>query len=183
MLRSIPFTSFTLKIFAFVEQNLGEVLASRHLKSSLDQNKRCFWTTCYILDTRRATSNKPQSKKLKTGVYLWGDYKFSRKTQTMSYSSIFSSLFLFFNTLSRSSQDAQMKPYPTSTDATITPPSCRYFLNKTAQLCQHPGGSHSRGDKATDDPGQKQGVHLTGPPTLPWRHWDNPLERTRSSAS
>lgn len=122
MLRSIPFTSLTLKIFAFVEQNLGEVLASRHLKSSLYQNKRCFWTTCYILDTRRATSNKPQSKRLRTGVYLWDDYKFSRKTQTMNYSSIFLSLFLFFNILSRSSQDAQMKPYPTSTDATITPP-------------------------------------------------------------
>lgn len=32
--------------------------------------------------------------------------------------------------------------------------------------------AHSKGEKATDQRGQELGVHLTGPPTLPWRHWD-----------
>lgn len=32
--------------------------------------------------------------------------------------------------------------------------------------------AHSKGEKATDQRGQELGVRLTGPPTLPWRHWD-----------
>lgn len=34
--------------------------------------------------------------------------------------------------------------------------------------------AHPTGEKATDHTGQEQGVHLTGLPTIPWRHWDKP---------